>query len=172
MEAAPLVLSFYEDNMSHYEPWEPKRGNNFYTLSYQKASLTAEYNQMSEGKLLRYWIINKDNMNEIIGSVCFQNILKDPYRSCCIGYKLSHRHLHKGYALESIQSCIEFIFSTLHMHRIEAYIMPSNEASIRLIERLSFTFEGLCRSFACIDGVYVDHYRYALIAPEEQAIID
>ena len=37
-----------------------RTANNFYTLAYQKASLSAEYHLMLEGKLLRYWVL-KDN---------------------------------------------------------------------------------------------------------------
>ena len=47
-DAAPMVLSFYWENREQFEPWEPKRSHNFYTLPYQKAFLTAEYNQIAE----------------------------------------------------------------------------------------------------------------------------
>jgi ribosomal-protein-alanine N-acetyltransferase len=162
-----MVLSCYEDNKALFEPWEPNRSVNFYTLSYHKASLTAEYNQMAEGKLIRYWVFLKDNPEEIIGSLCFQNILKEPYQSCTLGYKFSHRYLHRGYAQESIQKGIETIFEDFHLHRIEAYIIPYNEPSLHLIERLSFQYEGLSSSYARIKGVWTDHSRYALINPKD-----
>lgn len=158
-----MVLSFYEDNKTHFEPWEPKRDTNFYTFPYQKASLTAEYNLMSEGKLFRYWIFKKDHPYETIGSVCFQNILREPYRSCCIGYKLSHRYLHQGYAYEALKESIEIIFETYHFHRIEALIMESNQPSLNLIERLSFQYEGTAQSYARINDVWCNHRRYSLI---------
>ena len=167
-DAAPMVLTFYRDNKSLFEPWEPKRSFNFYTLSYQKASLTAEQNQMSEGKLLRYWVFIKDNPEEIIGSICFQNILREPYHSCCIGYKFDHKYLHQGYAEESIKKCIEAIFWEHHIHRIEALIMPTNEPSLRLIDRLSFTYEGISYSYARIGGSFMDHKRYSLINPDNR----
>lgn len=167
-ESADMVLSFYEENKSHFEPWEPKRGSNFYTLPYHRASLIAEQNQIAEGKLLRYWVFTKDNPWEIIGSVCFQNFLHEPYQSCSLGYKFSHKYQHKGYATESIQKCIEIVFEEYHMHRIDAYIMPSNAPSLRLIERLSFTYEGLSRSYAKINGLWEDHKRYAMINQNDQ----
>ncbi len=84
-EAAPLVLAFYDENRSLFEPWEPARSINFYTLSYHKASLTAECNQMAEGKLVRYWVFLRNAPEEVIGSLCFQNFLKEPYLSCSLG---------------------------------------------------------------------------------------
>lgn len=166
-DAAPMVLKFYEDNKEHFEPWEPQRSYNFYTLAYQKASLSAEAMQMSEGKLLRFWVFLKNNPDEIIGTVCFQNILKEPYCSCTIGYKFSRRHLHQGYAMESIRKASQIIFTEYQMHRIEAYILPNNTPSLRLIERLGYHYEGISLSFARIGGKWADHMRYSLINPQD-----
>lgn len=166
-EDAELVLAFCKDNRECFEKWEPLKDNSFYTLSYQKASLSAEKNLMADGKLLRYWIFRKDHPEEIIGSVCFQNILREPYRSCSLGYKLSFRHRHQGYATESLKKCIEIAFEEQHFHRIEAFIMESNESSLHVIKRLGFQYEGLSCSFARINGVWTDHRRYALINPHD-----
>ncbi|MBH1941905.1 GNAT family N-acetyltransferase [Mobilitalea sibirica] len=167
-EAANLVLSFYEENKVIFEPWEPKRSENFYTLSYQKSSLSMEYHQMLEGKLLRYWVFLKDNPDEIIGSFCFQNFLRGPYQSCCLGYKFGQKHQHLGYAYESIQKGIEVLFEECNIHRIEAFIMPNNHPSIRLIEKLHFIYEGFSFSYAQINGLWTDHRRYSLIHPNDQ----
>lgn len=164
-EAAGLVLDFYEDNKELFEPWEPKRASQFYSLPYQKASLSAEYHQMLEGKLLRYWVFLKDHPTEIVGSFCFQNFLKGPYKSCSLGYKFSRKHLHKGYAYESIHKGLELLFDELPIHRVEAFIMPDNHPSIRLIEKLKFTYEGISYSYANINGSWTDHKRYSLINP-------
>jgi ribosomal-protein-alanine N-acetyltransferase len=51
------------------------------------------------------------------------------------------------------------------MHRIDAFIMPNNLASLRLIKRLSFEYEGTAISFAKICGEWTDHMHYALINP-------
>lgn len=166
-ESADLVLRFYEENKSAFESWEPKRANLFYTLPYQKASLSAEYHQMLEGKLIRYWIFLKDHPEEIIGSFCFQNFLRGPYQSCSIGYKLSEKYQHRGYALESIEKGLELLFEELPIHRVEAYIMPNNQPSIHLIEKLNFIFEGISYSYANVNGTWSDHLRYSYINPRD-----
>ncbi len=166
-DSAHLVLSFYEENKDAFESWEPVRGQNFYTLSYHNRRATAEYNQMAEGKLIRFWIFLKDNPEEIIGSICFQNLLKEPYQSCSLGYKISQKHQHQGYAMESISRCLTIIFKEYHLHRVEAYIMRNNKPSLHLIKKLSFQYEGISHSCARINGVWTDHKRYALINPDE-----
>jgi ribosomal-protein-alanine N-acetyltransferase len=164
-DAAPMVLALYEENKPFFECWEPKRPANFYTLNYQKASLSAEACQMSEGKLLRYWIFLKNSPEEIIGSVCFQNFLTSPSFSCSLGYKLSYKYNHCGYAYESIQKAMKVIWQDYHMHRIEAFIMPGNVPSLRLIKRLHFIYEGISYSYACVNGRWSDYKRYVLIDP-------
>lgn len=167
-EAAPMILSFYEENKDYFEPWEPTRAFNFYSIHFQKASLTAETNLMAEGKLIRYWVLLKDNPYEIIGTVCFQNFLRSPYSCCTIGYKFGKRYCHNGYAFESISKSIEIIWKDYNFHRIEAYIMANNEPSLRLIKRLNFIYEGICFSFAYIGGQWRDHNRYSIINPAYQ----
>ncbi len=164
-EAAPKVLSFYEDNAEYFEPWEPKRSNNFYTLSYHRTLLTAEYNLIADSKLLRYWVFPKDHPEEIIGSICCQNLLREPYHSCSLGYKFSRSHQHQGYAAESVSKCLDILFNEYHMHRVDAFIMPDNVASLKLAERLGFVYEGTSRAYAKINGSWSDHMHYALINP-------
>lgn len=167
-EAAPMVLAFYEENKDHLEPWEPKRAYNFYSLYFQKASLTAETNLMAEGKLIRYLVLLKDNPDEIVGTVCYQGFLKSPYNSSTIGYKFAKKYCHKGYAFESISKSIEIMWNEYNLHRIEAYIMETNKPSIRLIKKLNFVYEGACFSYAYIGGRWRDHNRYSIINPADQ----
>ena len=75
------VLSFYNRNREHFEPWEQKRSLNFYTYNYQYASLAVEKDLMKSKKLLRFWIFPKDNPNLIIGTVNFYNITKGDRKS-------------------------------------------------------------------------------------------
>lgn len=162
-DSAELVLNFYAENKAIFEPWEPKRAINFYTLAYQKASLSAEYHQMLDGKLLRYWVFLKNQPNEIIGSFCFQNFLRGPYQSCSLGYKFSGKYHNQGYAYESIKKGLEHLLSEYPIHRVEAFIMPKNYPSIKLIEKLNFKYEGISYSYANVNGSWEDHLRYSYI---------
>lgn len=166
-DAAPLVLAFYRSNISTFEPWEPTRANQFYTLAYQKASLSVEHQQITKGKLLRYWVFLKDYPDQIIGSICFQNILMGPFRSCSIGYKFSQEYQRQGYAYESISACIDYMFHILRFHRIEAFVLTNNIPSIRLLQKLNFKYEGISYSYANINGKWQDHNRFAYINPRD-----
>jgi [ribosomal protein S5]-alanine N-acetyltransferase len=163
---ADKVLLFYDKNKEHFEPWEPERDPNFYTLSYQRLTLSIENNLISQSKILRYWVFLRDNPNEIIGTVNFYNILRSSYCSCQLGYKFDRDYTGFGYAYESIREAIKVILYDYQLHRIEANIMPSNTPSINLINKLGFSYEGLAKSSIHINHKWEDHARYAYINPE------
>ena len=47
--------------------------------------------------------------------------------------------------------------------RLEAVAAVANTASCRVLERVGFVREGVARAYLLIDGVRVDHARYALL---------
>ena len=55
------------------------------------------------------------------------------------------------------------LFGELNLHRIEAACIPSNAASIRVLEKCGFTREGLARRYLCINGVWQDHLLFGLL---------
>lgn len=160
---ADKVLTFYENNKAFFEPWEPERDPNFYTISYQRITLSIEYNLMFQSKALRFWVFQQDNLHNIIGTVNFYNILRGPYSTCQLGYKFDQKYTGKGYALESIQAGMNILYQEYHIHRIEASIMPTNLPSIRLIETLGFSYEGLAVSSIKVGVQWQDHARYAYV---------
>ena len=160
---AEKVLLFYDKNKDFFEPWEPERETNFYTLSYQRLSLAVEHNLIMNSKLLRYWIFHQKDPQKIIGTVNFYNIIRGSYSCCQLGYKLDQEYIGNGFALESVQTGMELLFEEYGLHRIEANIMPSNSRSINLVEKLGFSYEGLSKSSIQINSKWEDHARYALI---------
>ena len=160
---ADKVLSFYEKNKEHLEPWESERDTNFYTLPYHRLTLSLEYNLMLQSKLLRFWVFHPDDPQTILGSVNFYSINRGSYSSCQLGYKIDQDYTGNGYALESVKACLGILCEEHHLHRVEANIMPCNLPSIRLIEKLGFAYEGLAKSNIKINGKWEDHARYAFL---------
>lgn len=166
--AAPLVLSFYQHNQKLFEQAEPARQPNFYTIQHQEALLTAEYNMAIRSVLFRFWIFLKGG-EDIIGTVSFRDIVRYYRQSCLLGYKLDEKHWGHGYATEAIREGIRIMFDEVGLHRITAQIMPDNTRSIRLMERLGFTNEGVERKCLYINGKWQDHIRYSLISSEDRS---
>lgn len=162
---AGAVLSFYQNNRTLFERFEPTRPNQFYTLTYQKAAMQYEYSEIIKGKSLRYYIYLKEMPDTIIGSVNFSRMEHDPFSRASLGYKLDASYHGHGYATEACQAAIPVIFSNYNIHRIEARVSPDNIPSIKLLERLAFRYEGIEYQGVEVNGTYRDHYRYSLINP-------
>lgn len=162
-DQAEDVLSFYEKNRRFLEPYEPKRNPQFYTLDFQKSNLSYEYNAFIKSHYLRIWIFKKNEPDLPIGTVCFSNFLHGAFCSCMIGYKIDQEHLRRGYMTEALAYLVPLVCKEYQFHRIEAYVMPDNEPSIRLLENLTFVREGMLHNFAQINGKWEDHYLYTYL---------
>lgn len=160
---APAVLSFLKKNRDIFEPFETFKQNIYYTEIYQRRNLKLEYTSFLSLKYIRYYVFKKGNANDIIGTISFSNILKHPYSSACIGYKFDREYQHLGYASEAVTCAAFAAFRDAGFHRLEAFVLPENLPSVKLLERIGFDYEGLGRELICIQGEYKDHLRYALI---------
>ena len=162
---AEPALYFYEKNREVFEAWEPDRPMFFYTRKFQASLLRAEFQMALKGNALRFWIFEKGNPWDIIGTVSFQNIIRSVYQTCQIGYKLDEDFWHRGYAREAIARTLSVALYELDLHRVEALGLPENLSSIRLLQALGFEEEGICQSCIYLHGSWADHLRYSYLRP-------
>ena len=57
-----------------------------------------------------------------------------------LGYRLMQQYWGKGYATEVGSACIQFGFENLGLNEIIAMVLPENVASIRVLQKLGFTY--------------------------------
>lgn len=161
---ASMVLDFYEKNKDFLEPFEPARQHNFYTLDFQRANLSHEYSSFLNSTYIRIWLFEKENLETPIGTVCFSNFLHGAFCNCMLGYKIDQQHVRQGYMTEALDFLLPLVCAEYHFHRVEAYVMPTNLPSISLLEKLSFSLEGVLKEYARIQGKWQDHYLYSYLA--------
>jgi ribosomal-protein-alanine N-acetyltransferase len=105
----------------------------------------------------------------LIGEISLGSVLRGPFQSCFIGYWISADHAGRGYVPEGVVLIIRFGFAELGLHRMEAAIVPRNEKSRRVVEKLGLRDEGTASRFLQIQGVWEDHVRYAITREEWEA---
>lgn len=157
------VYHFLNNNKELFDPFEPEKPDDFYSKNFQKLLLAQEYKSFKNNLFMRFYAFSKEEPNKIIGSISFGNIHGDPFYSCILGYKFDQNYHGKGYALEAVSACVSIVLEYLNLHRITAYIMPSNTASIKLIEKLNFLYEGTSLRLVNIGGNWEDHLKYTYI---------
>lgn len=160
---APLVLDYLSRNSTDFEPYERKYAENYYSLDYQTASLSAERQLLLQGRGVRFYIFLKDNPDFIIGNVSFAYLNEDQGHRATIGYRMDRDYRQNGYAFEAVSFLLPIISKEYHLKRIEADILPDNEPSIALIKKLGFEYEGIARKSHEVAGLEQDHLRFSLI---------
>jgi ribosomal-protein-alanine N-acetyltransferase len=94
------------------------------------------------------------------------NVRRGVTQAAVLGYWLGLPFLKQGYMTEAVAAVAAFAFEDLHLHRLEAATMPSNTASIGVLERNRFSAEGLARRLLKINGTWEDHVLHGLLSEE------
>lgn len=102
----------------------------------------------------------------IAGRVAINQIFRGPFESCVLGYWMGASFAGRGLMTEAIGLTLRHAFGRLRLHRVEANIMPSNEASRRVVMRNGLRCEGVALRFLQIAGEWRDHERWAITREE------
>jgi len=120
-----------------------------------------------DGTSLRFAITLKST-GEMIGNFRFYDFF-DQNRRCDIGYVLARAHWGQGYLAEAMTAALDYAFAELNLNRIEADIDPRNEASQKLLERMTFVREGYMRERWIVNGEVCDTAFYGLLKRDWEA---
>lgn len=86
--------------------------------------------------------------------------------SATIGYWVAERVAGRSVTPTAVALATDYCFYQLGLHRMEICIRPENEASLRVVEKLGFRYEGLRRRYIHINGDWRDHFCFALVTDE------
>lgn len=159
------ILDFYRRNRQHLEPWEPAREPSFYTVAYQQLLLEAHLSEAARGRSLRYWLRHRES-GTLVGAVNLNQIFREPFQSCVMGYKMDAAFTGRGLMTEAVGQVVSLAFGGLGLHRVEAGVIPGNEASKKVLLRNGFKLEGYSPAYLRINGRWADHERYARLNAE------
>jgi ribosomal-protein-alanine N-acetyltransferase len=101
----------------------------------------------------------------IAGTVNINSIIRGRYQGASLGYAAFAPSAGRGYMTEGVSAVLRHAFNELRLHRLEANIQPANKASLALVQRLGFRYEGLSPDYLYIGGGWRDHERWTLTAP-------
>jgi ribosomal-protein-alanine N-acetyltransferase len=160
------IVAYFLRNQSFLAPFEPTQPAAFFTKAAQKELMKNDLLEWREGWALRLWLFEKSRPERVIGSIRFSSVVRGAFQSCFLGYRLDRDFERQGMMTEGLTAAIPLAFQQLHLHRIEANVMPNNQASRRVLEKLGFREEGLAKRYLKIHGEWEDHLHYAMIIEE------
>ncbi|MET8161007.1 GNAT family N-acetyltransferase [Sphaerisporangium sp. NPDC005289] len=98
----------------------------------------------------------------IAGTVFLNSIIRGRFQNASLAYGAFAPTAGKGYMSEGLRLVLRYAFERARLHRVDAQIQPGNHASINLVRRLGFRYEGISPELLFIDGTWADHERWAL----------
>lgn len=168
VQHTPKVLTYLMYNRTFFKHHVPTWTPDFFSIHFQRNQLTTQTAQHQRGELSKFFLFRRSDQqyHRIIGDITFSPIIRGSFMSCCVDCKLDKDYLQKGLMTEALSQAIQHIFETEGLHRMEAHAMPSNEAAIRLFEKLGFSREGFSPRYLHVNGQWEGHFRYALLREE------
>ncbi len=99
----------------------------------------------------------------VVGQLNVWGIARGSLSSATIGYWIAQEYAGRDITPTAVALATDLCFTELRLHRMEICIRPENHASLRVVQKLGFQYEGLRRRYIHIDGDWRDHYAFALV---------
>jgi [ribosomal protein S5]-alanine N-acetyltransferase len=149
-----------ERSRAFLTPWEPTwPADDLSRGAFRRR--VKRYAEDLRGDLAYAFLIFRGADNAMVGGLTLANIRRGVAQAGSIGYWVGEPYARSGYMTAAMRALMPFCFGTLRLHRVEAACIPSNTASIRLLERTGFQREGYARAYLCINGTWQDHLLFA-----------
>jgi RimJ/RimL family protein N-acetyltransferase len=101
------------------------------------------------------WAI-RDKSDQLIGGVGLEGDATTWSHRAEIGYWLAQSHWGQGIMTAVVGAVCRHAFETLGLTKITAHVLPSNEASARVLVKNDFVQEGYFRRHFLKDGALID----------------
>lgn len=108
-------------------------------------------------------IFSNDRLNRLIGTFDMFDFIPK-VNQLSVSFMLNRDFSGRGYATAALNCVTDYLFNYIKANRIQAYIMPNNLRSQRLLERCGFVKEGTIREgFIWPDKGLIDLDLYAML---------
>jgi len=104
-----------------------------------------------------------DVAGEAVGGIGFTPQHDVERRSAEIGYWLGEQFWGRGIATEALIAVTEYAFANFDLCRLFAHVFDWNGASVRVLEKAGYEFEGRLKKSVTKDGQTIDQLMYAIV---------
>jgi ribosomal-protein-alanine N-acetyltransferase len=156
----PEWAALREASRDFLKPWEPTWPVDDLTRASFRRRIKRYFEDQRSDLAYPFFIFRK-NDNVLLGGLTIANVRRGCAQAGSLGYWMGVAHAGRGHMTAAVRAVLPFAFLTLRLHRVEAACIPSNTASVRLLEKTGFRREGFARQYLCIDGIWQDHLLFA-----------
>jgi ribosomal-protein-alanine N-acetyltransferase len=158
----------HEISRDHFKPWRPRTSEYLSLRGRFRETLT--HSKRGEDADLQYSRFAFLKSGRLVGQVTISGVVRGAHHGAFLGYWVSADQIGQGYATEMVSAMLDWALAArpegLGIHRVQAAVIPENERSRRVVEKLGFRLEGRAKGYIRIDGTWRDHDLYAKLAEE------
>ncbi len=156
------------DSRAFLASWEPTWAYDALTRGAFRRRLKMYKAEMRQGLTYSFLIFRAaDGM--LLGGITLSNLRRGVAQTATLGYWIGAAHCRQGHMTEALSAVLDFAFSRLGLHRVDAACLPDNEASRRLLLKCGFRDEGNAREYLRINGRWQDHQLFGILHEEATA---
>jgi ribosomal-protein-alanine N-acetyltransferase len=149
-----------EASRAFLTPWEPTWPSDDLSRSAFRRRLRRYAEDQRADTSYAFFLFRRSD-DALVGGLTLANIRRGVAQAGSLGYWIGEPFARHGLMTGAVQGLVPFAFGSLRLHRLEAACIPSNNASIRLLEKVGFVREGYAREYLCINGLWQDHLLFA-----------
>jgi [ribosomal protein S5]-alanine N-acetyltransferase len=141
-----LYEIYRNENLFKYRPSEAKKNKS--TVENMICHFERDFNKK---KTIFLGICLNENLKRIIGvAEIFDFDAK--VNMVTIGYTLNENYWGNGVATKTVKALVDYLFNTIEVNRVQAFVMPNNIKSKNVLLRNKFIKEGTIRQGAAWSG--------------------
>lgn len=152
-----------ESSRAHLEPWLPWVPFN---IDLESSSRYAEASaaDWDAARACRFAIRDRQTRRflGVIGLEAFAHL----HENVELGYWLRVDGVGRGLMTEAGRAVLDWAFGSVNAHRVRVAAATDNHASLGVIRRLGFRFEGIARQAERVSGRWLDHAVFALLVSD------
>lgn len=154
-----------EESRSFLERWEPTWPADDFTRPAFRRRIAWYEEDVARDASYPFFLFREED-DALMGGLTLGPVRRGVVQTTTLGYWMGERYARQGYMSKAVVAASYFVFNTLGLRRIEASCLPINVPSIGLLEKVGFVREGYAREYLCINGVWEDHFLYAILKDE------
>jgi [ribosomal protein S5]-alanine N-acetyltransferase len=143
-------------------PWEPTWPPDALSRSSYRVRLSRYSEDWRTDQGYNFFIFRNED-EALAGGVGLSNIRRGVAETASLGYWIGEPFARQRFMSAALPLVIDFAFTRLRLHRVEAACLPSNVPSRALLLRTGFRQEGYARLYLLIDGKWQDHLLFAIL---------
>ena len=155
-------------NAEHLRPWSPSPppGTNPAGFTELGRSIARHRRDWKAGSGYVFVVQVRVPREPIVGRIALTSVTRGPFQSAQLGYWMDAGHVRRGLMSEAVDATLGFAFDRLGLHRLQAAVMPTNQASRTILQKRGFREEGYAERYLRIAGKWEDHVLYGLTLEE------